>query len=369
MENEKETLLQPESEKLGEETEGLTQEIALEQTEPVESAESAETEFSADNETPAEDAEEQAPAKKAKKEPRRIFMNGNTLEWMSTVSFCGIILYLGYLFGSAAQDGASGLAMVKSAFATSWYADAFLLMLLGFGLLASGLAKKKGNLCLGIPAAVYAGMTGYNLYRTGVVVTAMISVLIQIKSNETYAAMMDEVLKQFQLPIYALQAGLYLFQMAAIVTFVLLLFGRCNRWVHVVFVGLWQAASIGYTVLELVGSSFSDLAAPLMRTLAVLALGLVMLLPAVAGKRVPRSQLAELRAADEAAQAAEKQKKNGKAAQVSEEAETATGEVFTETEEASAQPEAVAAEVKSEEPAAQAEPQSQDAQAEPTSVN
>ena len=51
-----------------------------------------------------------AKAAAAKHPRRRIYLNKNTREWMAVVAVIVVILYAGYLLGSAAQAGAVGLA-------------------------------------------------------------------------------------------------------------------------------------------------------------------------------------------------------------------------------------------------------------------
>ena len=46
-----------------------------------------------------------AKAAAAKRPRRRIYLNKNTREWMAVVAAIVVILYAGYLLGSAAQAG------------------------------------------------------------------------------------------------------------------------------------------------------------------------------------------------------------------------------------------------------------------------
>ena len=252
----------------------------------------------------AEAAEEQA-KKAAKKGARRLFLGAGMLEWISTFAFCSFILYAGYLFGQAVQSGATGLGILRVAL-SDWYGCAYLVMMALFGVLAGSVAKKKGTLCLLVPTVAYFGLTVYKLIQP---VTLLVSVIAGLATGDEQMILLGT---QLLVPLTVLIVP-YLLQAIVLVSFAVRLFGRGNRWAHMVLCVLWAAFSVINVLMYLQGT-FTQCAPQYMLALQCVATGLLLGVTGFAGASVAKAEYAALRDADAAAFAEKNAKKSKKAA-------------------------------------------------------
>ncbi len=295
----------------------------------------------------AEEVAEEPEKKAAKKGARRLFLGAGMLEWISTFAFCSFILYAGYLMGQAVQGGAAGLDILRAGL-SDWYGCAYLAVMAVFGVLTGSVAKKKGTLCLLVPTVLYFGLTVYKLIQP----VSLLSVLLSgLFSGDEQLILMGT---QLLVPLIVLLVP-YLLQAAVLISFAVRLFGRGNRWVHMVLSVLWAAFSVINVLMYLEGT-FTQCAPQYMLALECVATGLLLGVTGFAGASVAKAEYAALRDADAAA-FAEKNAKKSKTAEAALE-ETAAEEASAEeavTEEAAVE-EAVAEEAAAEEAAAEETP-------------
>ncbi len=286
------------TEEVTEET--IEQEAAETAGEPVETAEevTGEAVEEAAEDMAEEAAEEIAEAAgetdKKKKCRRGLFIKQNSLEWMSTLALAVAILFAGYLLGLATQAGYTGLAMAKAAF-SDWYNLLHMAMLVAMAVLCSTVCKKHSAGWLAIPAGVYTVMTCLAMYRPIVIGYALL--LTYSKNPGDASALM--LLQQMLVPL-CLVLGTYLFQLLVTVSFMLLVNGKGNRWVHLALCLVWLVGNV-FSNFPNLNTTFNENAPLLMLNLSFVAIAALYAMPAICGKKVSVCQLAELRAADAAA--------------------------------------------------------------------
>lgn len=261
---------------------------------------------------PLTDAAENAPAqpdsaaptgKKARRAPQALFVRRDTLEWMGTLAASALILYAGYLLGEAAQAGYTGAALLRQAF-TGWYPIVYAVLLAVYAVVCNTLAK-KGLRWLAAPAAVHLGLTVYKLYQPCSVLAALITAGLRGSANAPVMA------KKLALPLAAVLVP-YVLQLAALISLIVLVCGRGSRIAHGVLCVVWTAAAVTGSLLYLSGG-LRENAPRLMLALAFIAVGLLAMLPAGCGRRVPLQELDALREEDAHA-AAQKKKRGARAA-------------------------------------------------------
>ena len=297
------------SELLDEVTEEVTEKVEEVKEELTELVEEIKEEVAEATEELAEEVEELA-EKVSKKGARRLFLGAGMLEWISTFAFCSFILYAGYLFGQAVQSGATGLGILRVAL-SDWYGCAYLVMMALFmmalfGVLAGSVAKKKGTLCLLVPTVAYFGLTVYKLIQP---VTLLVSVIAGIATGDEQMILRCT---QLLVPLTVLIIP-YLLQAIVLVSFAVRLFGRGNRWAHMVLCVLWAAFSVINVLMYLQGT-FTQCAPQYMLALQCVATGLLLGVTGFAGASVAKAEYAALRDADAAAFAEKNAKKSKKAA-------------------------------------------------------
>lgn len=332
------------SELLDEVTEEVTEKVEEVKEELTELVEAIKEEVAEATEELAEEVEELA-EKVSKKGARRLFLGAGMLEWISTFAFCSFILYAGYLFGQAVQSGATGLGILRVAL-SDWYGCAYLVMMALFGVLAGSVAKKKGTLCLLVPTVAYFGLTVYKLIQP---VTLLVSVIAGLATGDEQMILLGT---QLLVPLTVLIIP-YLLQAIVLVSFAVRLFGRGNRWAHMVLCVLWAAFSVINVLMYLQGT-FTQCAPQYMLALQCVATGLLLGVTGFAGASVAKAEYAALRDADAAAFAEKNAKKSKKAEAAVEDAsvkEAAAEE--TSAEESSVEEEASAEEAAAEEAPAQ----------------
>lgn len=242
--------------------------------------------------------------KLCKKGAKRLFLGAGMLEWVSTFAFCSVILHAGYLLGEAVQSGASGLGLITTAL-SNWYSCVYMVMLAVFGVLTGTVAKKKGTLCLLAPTVLYIGLTVYNLIRP---VSLLVALAVAYARGDTNAILMGT---QLLIPLLVMLIP-YLLQLAALISFAVRLFGRGNRWVHMVLSVLWAAGCVVNVLLYLEGT-FTQCAPQYMLALEFVATGLLVGVTGFAGTKIAKADYAALRDADAAEYAAKNAKKSKKA--------------------------------------------------------
>ncbi len=223
----------------------------------------------------------------AKRPRRRIYLNKNTREWMAVVAAIVVILYAGYLLGSAAQAGAVGLAGQLRVAVRNGYGLLYLAVMLLFGGVAIGPARRH-SVWLCLPAAVYLGMTVYRLVQPLTVAAALVYTVVIGTPVPTAG--------QLVLPLVLVLAP-YLLQTAVLVSLALLLFGRGQRVVHLVLCVLWPLAAAANNIVYMTGGLRQN-GPTWMLIFAFFAAAVLLALPAIAGKRVAASHLAALAAAE-----------------------------------------------------------------------
>ncbi len=303
-------------EELGELVSEAKEELAEVKEELAEAAAEAKEEL-------AEEAAE-VTAAVSKKTAHRLFLGAGMLEWVSTFAFCSVILHAGYLLGQSVQLGASGFGLITTAL-SNVYSCIYMVMLLVFGVLTGTVARKKGTLCLLAPTALYIGLTVYNLIRP---VTLLVSLATSYaQGNENAILMATQIL----IPLMVMLIP-YLMQLAALISFSVRLFGRGNRWVHMVLSVLWAAFSVVNVLLYLSGT-FAQCAPQYMLALEFVATGLLVGVTGFAGTKIAREEYPALRDADAAAYAeknAKKKKAKAEDAAAEETAEAAAEEAPAE---------------------------------------
>lgn len=297
-------------EELGE----LAEEVKEEAAEAKEKLEDALDELKEEAAELKEDVAEGAAAleeKLCKKGAKRLFLGAGMLEWVSTFAFCSVILHAGYLLGESVQSGASGLGLITTAL-SNWYSCVYMVMLVIFGVLTGTVAKKKGTLCLLVPTVLYIGLTVYNLIRP---VSLLVSLAVAYARGDTNAILMGT---QLLIPLLVMLIP-YLLQLAALISFAVRLFGRGNRWAHMVLSVLWAAFCVVNVLLYLEGT-FTQCAPQYMLALEFVATGLLVGVTGFAGTRIAKADYAALRDADAAEYAVKNAKKSKKAEEPAEEA-------------------------------------------------
>ena len=282
----------------------LTAEAAEEITEEAAAVEEELTVAAEEAEESAEETEETVEEAQPKKGGRRLFLGVSMLEWVSTFAFCSVILHAGYLLGQAVQSGASGMGLITVAL-SNWYSCVYMVMLAVFGVLAGTVAKKKGTLCLLAPTVLYFGLTVYNLVKPVNLLVTLITGLIA--GDETIILMGTQLV----VPLIVLIVP-YLLQAVVLISFTVRLFGRGNRWAHMVLSVLWAAFSVINVLMYLTGS-FTQCAPQYMLALEFVATGLLVGVTGFAGASVAKAEYAALREADAAEAAAKSAKKSKKA--------------------------------------------------------
>lgn len=280
------------------------------------------------------DKVEEAEEKLSKKGVRRLFLGAGMLEWISTFAFCSFILYAGYLMGQAVQGGAAGLEILRAGL-SDWYGCVYLGVMAVFGVLVGTVAKKKGTLCLLVPTVLYFGLTVYKLIQP---VTLLTTVVAGLATGDERMILLGT---QLLVPLTVLLVP-YLLQAAVLISFTVRLFGRGNRWVHMVLSVLWAVFSVINVLMYLEGT-FTQCAPQYMLALECVATGLLLGVTGFAGASIRKAEYAALRDADAAEVAAKAAKKSKKAEAAVEEAaaeETVAEEASVE-EEASAEEAAV----------------------------
>ncbi len=279
-------------------------------------AEEEETDGESDEDDEPEETEKQK-KKKARKNSR-LFIGVGALEWLSTLSFCGVILYLGYLMGLSAQAGAHGFELVTMSL-TNWYSNLQLIALALFGVLYVTLAKKHSARWLAIPSLLYI-VTAVWISLVAVIlpgVQAFNTVLSYISLPEARNRLVADLVVSILPRILP-----YIIQTIMVVSFCIIVFGRGCRWVHLVWCAVWTGWMV-YNIASGLSGTFVKMAPQLMLLLAMVATGALFALPAFVGKKVPKYEMAALRAADLEAYAAGNGKK--KAAEAVAETDEAAG--------------------------------------------
>ncbi|MBQ8610110.1 MAG: hypothetical protein IJ412_00240 [Oscillospiraceae bacterium] len=253
-------------------------------------------------------AEETGKKKKAKKEkqPRvakSLFIGVSALEWLSTLSFCGVILLLGFLMGQAVQTGAEGMELLRMGL-SNWYSNVQLIALVVFGVMYVTLVKKHSAAWLCIPALAFVGTAVWISLAQGIIpgINAYNALLEYMTNAEGKARLLKDLIRML-IPILLP----YIVQVCMVIGFCFVITGRGCRWVQLAWCLVWS----GLTIWNLVGTlqgDFVKIAPQLMMILAMVAVGALFALPGFVGKKVPKTEFAALRAADLAAYAAAKNK-------------------------------------------------------------
>ena len=304
-----------------------------------------------ETEEKAEAAEETGKKKKVKKEkqPRvakSLFIGVSALEWLSTLSFCGVILLLGFLMGQAVQTGAEGMELLRMGL-SNWYSNVQLIALVVFGVMYVTLVKKHSAAWLCIPALAFVGTAVWISLAQGIIpgINAYNALLEYMTNAESKTRLLKDLIRML-IPILLP----YIVQVCMVIGFCFVVTGRGCRWVQLAWCRVWS----GLTIWNLVGTlqgDFVKIAPQLMMILAMLAVGALFALPGFVGKKVPKTEFAALRAADLAAYAAAKNKTAAAEASAEAAAEEITEETTEEITEETA--EETAEEIPAEEPSAE----------------
>ena len=288
-------------------------------------------------EAAGEAAEETGKKKKVKKEkqPRvakSLFIGVSALEWLSTLSFCGVILLLGFLMGQAVQTGAEGMELLRMGL-SNWYSNVQLIALVVFGVMYVTLVKKHSAAWLCIPALAFVGTAVWISLAQGIIpgINAYNALLEYMTNAESKTRLLKDLIRML-IPILLP----YIVQVCMVIGFCFVVTGRGCRWVQLAWCLVWS----GLTIWNLVGTlqgDFVKIAPQLMMILAMLAVGALFALPGFVGKKVPKTEFAALRAADLAAYAAAKNKTAAAEAPAEAAAEEITEEITEETAEETAE--------------------------------
>ena len=241
--------------------------------------------------------------KKAKRVPTSLFIGVGALEWLSTLSFCGVIMLLGYLMGQAVQTGAKGMELLSMGL-SNWYSNVQVIALAVFGVLYITLVKKHSARWLCIPALAFVATAVWISVAQAIIpgIEAYNVLLEYITTAEARTRLMRDLIRSL-IPMLLP----YIIQIAMVIGFCIIAFGRGCRWVQLAWCLAWTGLMC-YNIIDGLKGGFVKMAPQLMMVLAMVTIGALFALPGFVGKKVAKADFAELRVADIAAYAASKNK-------------------------------------------------------------
>ncbi|GEM_PF-5845991 len=254
-----------------------------------------------DEETQSEEAQQpDGKPKKRKKEKKRLFVRRSTMEWVSTVCICALVMYIGYALMSAMKStGTSGLL---SATFGKLNMDLRMVFLAMAAALAATVGRRDSRWMV-IPVGLGTALCCYEIWTSVRVVAVIAYGLI------TKQLLMEDILINIStLMPYLLEFSIVLMSILAMVFGMVALLSCCCRVASVVFWVLWILSYDSVILINTAGAILDNMNRIAVAIYAIL-LTVAAVLPMVRGKRVVKSEISALQVEDELAYWLEK---NGK---------------------------------------------------------